>query len=75
MPSEQKPQKVCFRIDDEGWIYLSEILGKIILRAHWAKVKKRSSDKKTQHRAFEYEFNTTVKVKSKLFDITDFPKE
>ena len=74
MLSQQKPKKICFRVDDKEWIYLSEILGKIILHAHWKKEKRRVSDKKTQHRTFEYEFDTTVKVKSKLHNLSDLLK-
>jgi len=67
-----KERKVCFRADENGWIFLSEVLGKVIIRAHKAKKMNRKSDKKTQHRGFEFECNKTVKVKSKNYDISKF---
>lgn len=73
MPNGQKQkERVCFRVNEHGWILLSELLGKIILRAHKVRDKGRTSDPDTQHRAFEFEFNKSVKIKSKLFDTSGF---
>jgi len=72
MPNgSQQLQRVCFRVEN-GWIFLSEKLGKMIMRAQKIGRIKKESDRRTQHRGFEFECWETVKVRSKLFDISKF---
>jgi len=72
---ESKFQKVCFRVNEYNWIMLSEKLGKITLRAHKYKYKGRKSDPDIQHRSELFEFDTTVKIKSKSYDTSNFTEE
>ncbi|XOB46613.1 MAG: hypothetical protein ACKKMV_00300 [Candidatus Nealsonbacteria bacterium] len=75
MPNGQKLKRVCFNIDDKGWIYLSDKIGKITLRAYkMGKIRKKAT-KGTSHRAFEFDCWKTVKVKSKQFDISQFTEK
>jgi len=63
---------VKFTVDDNGWIMLSERLGKIKMRAHKLGKQKRVNDEVNQHTSFEMTCEGTVRVQSKLYDTSEF---
>ena len=66
-------QIVSFPVNENGWILLFQVLGKkTILRATKIKNKGRVSDENNQHRMEEIEAEGGTKVKSKLYDISNF---
>ena len=69
---EEKDRKISFYVNTHGWVLISQLLGKIILRAHKVKSKGMKSDEDNQHRCFEFECEGSVKVKSKLYDTSKF---
>ncbi|MEK7134416.1 MAG: hypothetical protein AAB819_01685 [Patescibacteria group bacterium] len=70
--ADQFKRKISFGVNDQGWVMLSDLLGKVVLRATKIKDKGRVSDEINQHRCFEYECEGTVRVQSKLYDISEF---
>ncbi len=73
MPDNNSIKKVCFPVNEHGWILLFQLLGKkTILRASDIKQKGRISDETNQHRMFECECEGGVKVKSKFYDTSNF---
>ena len=67
-----KKKKICFPINENGWILLFPLLGKTILCAQRIKNKGYKSDKNNQHRICFAECEGGVKVKPKTFDISKF---
>ncbi len=65
-------KKVSFAVNDQGWVMVSDLLGKTVLRATSYKDKGIISDEINQHRCFELHCEGTVRVKSKLYDISKF---
>lgn len=65
-------RKISFKVNEQGWVMLSDLLGKVRLRATKYKEKGRVSDEINQHRCFELECEGTVRVQSKLYDISSF---
>lgn len=71
-------KKICFPINEHGWILLFEVLGKKTIicseTIRQPKNKKRKSDRTNQHRMVQLECEGGVKVKSKYYDISSFNK-
>jgi len=73
MSNNNLDKRVCFPINEHGWILLFELFGKkTILRACDIKNKGRVSDNTNQHRMLEIECEGGVKVKSKFYDTSLF---
>jgi len=70
-----KSSEVCFPINEYGWILLFQKLGKVVARASKFSRVKRISDEISQHRVFEIELEGGVRVRSKLYDTSDFIKK
>lgn len=69
------PKRISFPVNEHGWILLFQVFGKkTIVRAYDSKDKGRKSDEETQHRMVEFEFEGGVKVRSKLYDTSEFPE-
>ena len=69
---DNSQKKVCFPVNEHNWILVFQKLGKVTIRASKIKDKGRKSDETTQHRMFELECEGGVKIKSKLYDTSDF---
>lgn len=65
-------KRVCFPINEHGWILLWERLGKTILRTTSYKDRGRINCETSGHRYFQIECEGGVMVKSKLFDTSQF---
>lgn len=65
-------KKVCFPVNQYGWILLFQVLGKTIVRTCKMSKVKRISDETNQHKMFEFECESGVKVKSKFYDTSKF---
>lgn len=70
--AEEESKKVSFPVNEHGWIMLSQVLGKVVMRAHKVGKPKRKSETHNQHRAFEFECEGAVEVRSKLYDTSHF---
>ena len=70
--SNQFPRKISFGVSDQGWVMVSDLLGKVKLRATAIKDKGYKNDEINQHRCREFECEGTVRVQSKLYDISEF---
>ncbi|MFA5072162.1 MAG: hypothetical protein WC511_07485 [Candidatus Pacearchaeota archaeon] len=68
---EDKKLKICFPINEHGWVLLFQLLGKTILCAEKVKNKGYQSDT-NGHRICFLECEGGVKVKSKIYDISKF---
>lgn len=67
-----KKRKICFSVNEHGWILLFQLLGKTVLCAEKIKNKGYQSDATNQHRMCVIECEGGVKVKPKLYDISKF---
>lgn len=71
-PQSVLPRKITLNVNEQGWVMLSEVLGKVRLRATKVIDKGRVSDEINQHRCYELHCEGTVRVTSKLYDISNF---
>lgn len=66
-------KKIVFPVNEHGWVLLFRLFGhKTIIRAHKIKDRGRTPDPDNGHRAFELECEGSVKVRPKLYDISQF---
>ena len=70
MQADQRTVK--FKVNDQGWVMLSDLLGKVKLRTTKHSKPKRISDEINQHRCFEFVCEGALRVQSKLLDIDEF---
>ena len=70
--SSDNNRKITFSVNEQGWVMLSDLLGKVKLRTTDYREKGRVSDEVNQHRCFELHCEGSVRVTSKLYDISKF---
>ena len=72
MENATQPKKVCFPVNENGWILLFQKMGKTILRTTNYKDKGRVNCGTSGHRYFQLECEGGTMIKSKLYDTANF---